>query len=176
MTCIVGLVDKGKVWIGADSVGVRGWSRTIRKDPKLFKNGEFLIGFTSSFRMGQILRFKFRPPARLDKIGDYEYLCTAWIDAVRASLKDGGYSHIDKNREEGGSFLLGYRGKLYSVDNDFQVGEPAHGYDAVGCGDDAALGALFATRGPPRQRVLTALKAAEHLSIGVAGPFIVESI
>lgn len=176
MTCIVGLVDKGKVWIGGDSAGIAGWSRTIRKDQKVFHNGEFLMGFTTSFRMGQLLRFKFKPPTPVEGIDDYEYLCTAWIDAVRECLKSGGFSHVDKNREEGGMFLVGWRGRLFSVDSDFQVGEPQLGYDAVGCGEDIALGALFATDGPPRRRVLTALKAAENFSIGVAGPFVIKSI
>jgi hypothetical protein len=55
MTCIVGIVENGKVYMGGDAAGVNGYSVRVRKDPKLFKVGEFLFGYTSSFRMGQLL-------------------------------------------------------------------------------------------------------------------------
>ena len=64
MTCIVGLEHKGKVYIGGDSAGVAGYSLSVRADQKVFINGNFIFGFTSSFRMGQILRFGFNPPRR----------------------------------------------------------------------------------------------------------------
>lgn len=62
MTCIVGLVDQGNVWIGGDSAGVGGYDLMLRADQKVFRNGDFLMGFTSSFRMGQLLRYKLSPP------------------------------------------------------------------------------------------------------------------
>lgn len=62
MTCIVGLVDKGSIYMGGDSAGVAGLSVTTRADEKVFLNGPFIMGFTTSFRMGQILRYKFVPP------------------------------------------------------------------------------------------------------------------
>jgi hypothetical protein len=36
MTCIVGLVEEGKIYLGAVSAGVGGWSLTLRKDRKVF--------------------------------------------------------------------------------------------------------------------------------------------
>lgn len=49
MTCIVGYFDKKtkKVTIGGDSAGVSGLHITIRKDPKVFRVGEFIIGCTA---------------------------------------------------------------------------------------------------------------------------------
>ena len=42
--------------------------KTVEKDEKVFQNGDFLISFTSSFRMGQLLRYAFEPPEyRADK-------------------------------------------------------------------------------------------------------------
>lgn len=75
MTAIVGFAQKGKVWIGGDSAGVGGWQITVRKDPKVFRVGDCLIGYTSSFRMGHLLRFKFRPPEQRPSADDFEYLC-----------------------------------------------------------------------------------------------------
>ncbi len=39
MTCIVGLVDNGKVYIGGDSAGCAGYDVRIREDQKVFRNG-----------------------------------------------------------------------------------------------------------------------------------------
>ena len=39
MTCIVGLVHEGVVYIGGDSAGVGGMSLTVRADEKVFQNG-----------------------------------------------------------------------------------------------------------------------------------------
>ena len=67
---------------------------TIRKDPKVFKVGNFLIGYTSSFRMGQILRFNFNPLKYVPEIhnDEYEYMCTDFIDEVRVCFREGGYT------------------------------------------------------------------------------------
>lgn len=176
MTCIVGFAEKGKVWIGGDSAGVAGWCRTIRADTKVFVRDGFVYGYTTSFRMGQLLKYKFIAPKQPDKMPDHEYLCTSWIDEIRKCLKEGGFSEIAHNRETGGAFLLGYRGRLYSIASDFQVGEPIDGLAAIGCGADFALGAMFASKGRPESRIRTALAAAALFSCGVSGPFVVESV
>lgn len=175
MTCIVGLVEGKKVYIGGDSAGVGGYDLTVRADAKVFRNGPFLFGFTSSFRMGQLLRYAFTPPKHDSDVGDFQYLVTTFVNAVRDCLKAGGFASKSNETEAGGTFLLGYRGHLYKIESDYQVGESADGYDACGCGWDVARGAMFATEGgEPEKRVKTALRAAERFSAGVRGPFVVE--
>ena len=91
----------------------------------------------------------------------------------------GGWARKENEREEGGTFLVGVRGELFTIMEDYQVGQSADGFDAVGSGTDLALGALYATReGPfrPRQRVRMALAAAERFNAGVRGPFLVKSL
>jgi ATP-dependent protease HslVU (ClpYQ) peptidase subunit len=170
MTCIIGLIDNGNVYIGGDSAGVSGLSVTIRADEKVFQNGPFIFGFTSSFRMGQLLRYKFDPPAQTVNQGDMEYMVTSFIDAVRQCFAANGFG--DKDATRGGTFLAGYKGKLYNIDSDFQVGIPSDNFDAVGCGAELALGAMFATENmKPEDRITTALGAASYFSGGVAPPF-----
>jgi ATP-dependent protease HslVU (ClpYQ) peptidase subunit len=177
MTCIVGLVHNGSVFIGGDSAGTSGWDLTIRRDPKVFRNGPYLIGYTSSFRMGQLLRFNLTVADQDPRHGDEQHMMTVFIDAVRQCFKDGGYAKIESSQENGGVFLVGYRGVLYEVENDFQVGVPDCQYQAVGCGDQVARGALFAsTIKSPTERIKVALQAAEQFSAGVRGPFIVEEL
>ena len=172
MTCIVGLVHEGVVYIGGDSAGVGGMSLTVRADEKVFQNGEFLMGFTTSFRMGQLLRYSLKPPRRHPDDDIHQYMVVDFVNAVRGCLKAGGYASKEDEVESGGTFLVGYAGHLFTVDSDYQVGIPEDGYAAVGSGQDIAQGSLFATQGQePRQRVLTALQAAERFNAGVRGPF-----
>jgi ATP-dependent protease HslVU (ClpYQ) peptidase subunit len=175
MTCIVGVEHSGGVTIGGDSAGVAGYSLTVRADQKVWRAGEFVFGFTSSFRMGQLLRYNLeapRPPAASASQADRDrWMTTEWIDAVRKVLKNGGFAEVENNVERGGLFLVGWRGSLYVIGGDFQVGRPWRGEAAVGCGDHLALGALYCARGKPRTRVRRALEAAVLHSAGVAPPF-----
>ena len=176
MTCIVGLETETGVIIGGDSAAVGGLDIRTRTDPKVFTNGPFLIGFTSSFRMGQLLRFRLHPAKQDPDIDDYEYMATVFIDAVRECLGDYGAKEVNNSVDSGGAFLVGYRGRLYEIDSDFQVGTYADGFSAVGCGTDFALGALAVNEGKkPHARVQQALEVAERFSAGVCGPFVIEA-
>lgn len=189
MSCIVGLMCGNTVWIGGDSESVAGHRRLGRMDEKVFASGEFVFGFTTSYRMGQLLQYSFQPPEHPKGMDSYRYLCTRWIDAVRECLKKGGFSEVVNNRETGGEFLLGYRGELYRVCSDFQIASSTEWFDAVGCGAEFAMGALETLVSPlavdsfkisPKKatKVLTrALEVAAKFSAGVAPPFwIVDSV
>jgi ATP-dependent protease HslVU (ClpYQ) peptidase subunit len=180
MTCIVGIVQNGKVYIGGDSAGVAGYSITVRADEKVFKKGEFIMGFTTSFRMGQLLRYKLIIPFHKPGVDTYEYMVTEFVEAVRQCLKDGGYSRNNSGEELGGTFLVGYKGELFTIDGDYQVGKSLLGYDAIGCGEDIAKGSMFTSCRladvSPDEILLDALKAAEQFSTGVRGPFTAVSI
>lgn len=176
MTCIVGYIDQKsrKTIIGADSAAVDGFEITIRKDTKVFKNGNFIIGCTSSFRMIQLLRFSFNPP-EVNKKDVYEYMCTDFVNEVRKCFETGGYLQKDtKGDEVGGQFLVGYKDRLFMIDEDFQVGEYFNGMASVGCGAPYAIGSLYSISSqkiPPKKKVHMALEAAEFYSAGVRAPF-----
>ncbi|MFI1972061.1 hypothetical protein [Streptomyces cinnamoneus] len=172
MTVIVGLVQSGRVYLGGDSAGVSGLRITVRRDPKIFRNGPYAMGFTTSFRMGQLLHHAFKAP--MPK-GDLDrFMSTVFVDRLRKCLKDGGWASKDSEQEKAGTFLVGVQGRLFAVYDDYQIAEPADGYAAVGCGDEFALGALHATESlnlKPRKRLVLALEAASHHSAGVSAPF-----
>lgn len=172
MTCIVGLLHKEKIFMGADSAGVGGYDLRIRIDSKIFKKDEFLIGFTSSFRMGQLLRYSFQIPPQKDNQDVFEYMVTDFVNAARDCFKQGGYAKISNNEETGGTFLIGYKKRLFFMESDFQIGECLEGYHAVGCGASYALGSIYSSDLlEPQERVLLALKASEAFNAGVRGPF-----
>ncbi len=171
VTCIVGVQQGGRVVIGGDSAGVAGWSITVRADTKVFRNGEFIMGFTDSFRMGQLLRYSLVPPSPQDWDLD-RFMATDFIAVVRDCLRDGGFARNDSGSESGGLFLVGIRGHLYRIDSDYQIGRSVDEYYAVGSGDEYACGSLHSTRGQdPEHRVRLALEAAAHHSSGVCPPF-----
>jgi ATP-dependent protease HslVU (ClpYQ) peptidase subunit len=177
MTCIVGVADRGAITIGGDSAGVAGLDITARSDEKVFRNGPFLFGFTSSFRMSQLLHYAFEPPARPEGQSVDAFMVTTFINAIRACFKAGGYAYRESEHEIGGCFLVGYAGRLFRIDPDYQVGESHDGYMAVGCGDAYALGVLYASAGAPADgRCTLALEAAAHHSAGVCGPFVIKTL
>lgn len=174
MTCIIGYAKKGVVWIGGDSAGVGGYNLQIRSDEKVFKKDKMIFGFTSSFRMGQIIRYCLTIPEQYQSKEDYEYLCSDFMDALIKCFSDKGYLKKKDEVKVGGVFLLGYRGNLYTVYDDFQVSKLVKDYNAVGCGEDLAMGAMFATEETdwsPESRINKALSAASEHSAGVAPPF-----
>ena len=177
MTCIVGYVKDGHVTIGGDSAGVGGLSITHRKDPKVFKNGPFIMGFTVSFRMGQLLMSSnFKPPHQKKKQSDYDFMVTTFIDSVKKCFKDGGYSQTYTSGDDrGGTFLVGYKGVLYMVQDDYQVSMSMDDYESVGCGEEFAKGVLFTLDKEknlePRDKIRLSLEAATHLSGGVRPPY-----
>lgn len=161
--------------MGADSAGVAGLSLRVRHDPKICKVGEFLLGFTTSFRMGQLLAHAFEPPLIANPYELERYMVTDFAMAVRKCFKEHGYAKKENDVESGGTFLVGVRGRLFRVADDYQIAEAADDFDACGCGEDIALGALHAlercTSLSPTERLGIALQAAERYSAGVRGPF-----
>lgn len=181
MTAVVALVEKNKIYMGADSAGacVSTLSITVRKDPKVFKNGPFLMGFTDSFRMGQLLHYSFDPPEQPKGMPDDVFMNTVFVNTIRDCLKTGGYAQTDRGVETGGTFLVGYKKNLYRIGFDYQVGISALKYDAIGCGHNLCKGSMYSTsklKMEPKKRITLALKAAETFSMGVVGPFTILSI
>jgi hypothetical protein len=87
MTCIAGIAQGGKVYIGGDSAGVAGNSQLdVRTDRKVFLSGDFVMGFTTSFRMGQLIQYAFTPPKRHPDKDVMAYMVTEFVDGLRACL------------------------------------------------------------------------------------------
>lgn len=179
MTCIVGLVDKNNrcVIIGGDSAGVSPYHDcTIRKDEKVFFNGDFLIGGTTSFRMLNILRYCFKPPI-IDTSDIYRYMCTKFIGEIRKVFSDEGFMQKnDEGKEVGGNFLVAYKDRLFVVLEDFQVGENLNGMATVGSGREYAIGALSVLINQKQScfdSVQKSLEVASMHSTSVCGPYII---
>ena len=171
MTCIIGYATGEHVYVGADSAAVRGWTVRPTTLPKVFWLDPFLIGYTTSFRMGQILQHHLSVAPQEDE-SDMRYMVVTFAEAVRGCLKEHGFAIVNDNKESGGQFLVGYKGRLYCIESDYQVAESAEGFDACGSGTDFALGAMQALEQlPPRERIRKSLEISARFCGSVLAPF-----
>ena len=183
MTCIVAITDGENMVIGGDSAGVAGLRLTVRKDPKVFiredRSGtEWLFGFTSSFKMGELIQYELAlPEIKKSNTEDlYGFMVKEFIPAVRKCFKDGGYARKKDDEESAGTFLVCLLGRIFEIEGDYQVGEPMDNFAAVGCAEDVAKGSLYTTEGRVKsslKRAQMALEAAERFSGGVRAPFVI---
>jgi predicted deacetylase len=68
--------------------------------------------------------------------------------------------------------MVGYQGRLFKIEENFQVLAERRNYMAVGSGESIALGVLYATEEKdPVTRVLTAMKASAAFNAWVREPF-----
>ena len=175
MTCIIGILDGSKVYLAGDSCGSNGYVYDNCNHSKVFKVGDFIIGGTTSFRMLDLLEFSLILPegqpfadANIDK-----FMRTTFVNAVRQCLKDGGFANVSNNVEQGGTFLIGYKNKMWRMQDDFSVINRTD-YDVVGCGSQAAMGSLYTTKEDLisiEDRINIAMGAAESIMVGVKAPF-----
>lgn len=187
MTCIIGLVEDGDIYMGSDTAAVCGWEVRTTTEPKVFTHQVYrltgaaldnsyekmLIGFTTSFRMGQLLQYKLLLSSHPDHMTDMAYLVSLFTEDVRTCLKTGGMAEIDKNVEKGGVFLIGYHNHLYVMESDYQILPVADHMDAIGNGREYALGAMLALKETmaPAARIDASLRIAERFCGAVRNPF-----
>lgn len=177
MTCIVGFVEKKRVYMAGDHMGSDGYSDLHYNNQKVFINGDFIIGYCGSFRMGQILQYDWVQPKRPKTMNnDLQYIVKLVVPSIMKAFDCKGFLQTAHSSDEagqklGGNFLLGYKGKLYHVQADFSVLEDTRGYDAVGCGLDFAKGALYWLSKDdslsPADKLRKALEATEEHSTPV---------
>jgi ATP-dependent protease HslVU (ClpYQ) peptidase subunit len=182
MTTIAGIAQDRQVWIGGDSMSSSDQDTQVVTNPKVLRlagpnDEDILIGFSGSWRMGQLIEHSLKVPAW--KKGTLEsYLSTAFVDALRKCLKDGGYAlgQDDGAENLSANFLLGFHGRLFEVHTNYCVLEGTDGFSSVGSGYRYALGSLHATRHNPSavDRITVALEAATAFNAYVGGPIRIE--
>lgn len=158
--------------MGADSAASTERRIDVCRDPKVFANGDLLIGYVGSVRIGQVLREVFVAPA-IGRESVRRYMVAVLVPAVReVLLQEGCMDACGGDALAPGWLLVGARGRLFRMCGDFQIAEPYQRFDAIGTGGPFALGALHATADlTPRQRIRAALHTAETFTPNVRRPF-----
>jgi ATP-dependent protease HslVU (ClpYQ) peptidase subunit len=190
MTCIIGAVDKetGDVYIGGDSAGVSGHDITTVSGPKVFVKGQYAFGYAGSFRFGQILKSVFEPPIYRGEVSPEDWLTGELAEHLRATVKVFGFGKSKDGREEGGLALVGFQGRLFMLQDEFEFVEARDGIMGIGIGDYYALAAMKAFQQANQdhlayteqsglytteEMVLKSLAISEFYSGGVRSPFTV---
>jgi hypothetical protein len=188
MTCIVGISDGKNVWMGGDTCASDKFSQVQIGHSKVFYktvpcvgdndsivHEKMVLGGCGMFRMMQLLEHGLSVPQIQHGQSVIGWLTIQFADEVRKLFKSKGFS-INKEGSEffNGSFLLGFRGELYHVEDSYQaICVPEHEY-SCGSGAHFAFGSLHTTRKmkwEPEKRVMTALEVAAELNPQTRGPF-----
>jgi len=184
MTCIVGMVEDGEVYIGGDSIAADGWDKDIIAERKVFRRRDILFGCAGSIRMMQLIQYHLVIPQRLPLVSDEEYIIVSLVGAIRQCLKDNGLLEVENAKEKTGQdCIIGYKGRLFLLQTDLSIYMSSFSSIAIGVGKIYAQTAMHtqqryikSKRVTPCVRIIRALEVAESLCIGVSPPFYVEQL
>lgn len=165
MTCIVGIETEGIVLIAGDIQGTGGNSKVVHTQPKVFVRNGVGFGYTTSYRFGQLIEHVLPDQVVPEKDAEvYRWLITVLVPKLKASFKEADY-------DKGGNALIGVRGQLWELQEDFSVLRSRLGYSAVGSGCEYAMGVLHAYMHLKPSRTPRACAAALRLAIEAAGTY-----
>lgn len=173
MTCIIAIEQNGIVTMGGDRMGSNGYTGAPVAESKVFKKGGVLIGYTSSFRMGQLLQHALTIPVLPAEIDLDKWVAIDFMQAIRQVYQDNGWDGQKDNKAEHGSFLMAVNGRCYEIQSDYSFIRNLSGEYAVGSGTSFALGSLRSTRGKlsAEKRILEGLETASEYVVTVQGPY-----
>ncbi len=212
MTAVVGFTQYNWAYIGADSSAISNTTVNPRLNTKVFgvqavarnasgwgnassweegvltrTDGKLsmrvVFGFSTSFRIGQVLQYKFAVGSNFPELPGYpellsEFMATEFVDYWKRCARDNGVVTMINGMESCGDFMVGIAGRLFTVYKDFQVAESVSGYEVIGMegGRNVALGAMHALErlNPfmgPKIRMRAVLEAASYHCTNVCPPF-----
>ena len=146
-------------------------SVTIRKEPKIFIRGDYIVGYAGSFRMGKVMEHVFSYPVPPENDDLDKFLNTIFINQLRECLEENKLD-LDSDKDSA-DLLVGVRGRLFDFNMDFHFGEDAHDFASIGSGSSYAMGSLYSTSTMKDQmkRCKLALEAAQEFNSWVRPPF-----
>lgn len=144
MSVAVGLKTRDAVYIGADSMESDGFVRIISKIPKIFRLGKIIIAGTGSSRVLQLISSLTIEQVRNGQ-DERLYLNNTLVPEIMRILSEAGsMTRGDQEHLMDAYFLIGIRGRLFILDCDFHLIEPADNIAAIGSGEQVSYGALEA--------------------------------
>ena len=180
MTCVVAVLGyDGTVCLASDSSAVEDNLILRRAAPKIFKLGEFGIGYCHSFRLGQIIEHFLKPPTLAKEASEKEilgYMVTKFVPALKAVLEQNDYPTQDDEKTDW-SIIVCVRGCIFTIESDFHVGYDRTPFAAIGAGTEYALGSMKTSMSSARREIgaklvaENALWVAEYFSPSVTSPF-----
>jgi ATP-dependent protease HslVU (ClpYQ) peptidase subunit len=179
MTCIVGIAENSKVWLGADALYSNGHTGSFG-EPKILKiNDDLSVAHSGTGRVNNLLSYDFKLKGNPEQPPG-EYLIKTFIPALKECLRRNGELEEVSGKENAEEwFIVACKGKLYQMFNDFSIREAMRGYEASGSGYQFALGSLESTKNiglSPKQRIKIAIKATTEHCVSVGGKITVVKV
>lgn len=176
MSVVVGLVSpEGQVILGADSAITSGNKQISIKGIKLFPLFDLIIGACGMLKPAQVLKYELVVPEHPAGYTAEEYVHIFFIPALTECFKEEPIPFEDESPSiTGASFLVGYQGQLFEIDEYLACTTHTDTYAAIGSGSGYALGSLATTELydiTPKDRVQLALEAAAKFDPFVCKPF-----
>lgn len=176
MSCVVGYVDKDVIYMGGDSAATGDGSsdQRLRKSEKVFRltgqnDTEIVVGFCGSYRIGYFLKHCFELPAAGLRQEPQSYVYRSFLPDLEDQMVR------NKIKLTGSEILVGFRGRLFLIEEDFSPTESMEHFEACGEGGPYALGALYILskddRYTPEEKVTMALTASSMYCSVVRPPF-----
>lgn len=153
LTVIVGLVDKGKLYMGGDrSTSDEKYIESMY-EPKVSKHGKILFGYAGNVGVGQLITYQFEFP----QVETPEQFHSDFTPALRAFIKEQGMSFSPDDDVE---CLVGAAGYMWAMHLwDFQA--IPYSKTALGSGGGIALGSLYSDKSKSMNtRIENAIEAA----------------
>lgn len=181
MTVVLAYSDKNSntAFMAGDSCASDPINQSLVKNPKVFHpvgRSDVLIGCAGSFRMPNLMQHVsgiFPPEEELatDDI-DMAYLVTEFTPVIRAITDD-------FDEDDIWEMLIAVGNRIYRMQMDLSILEPADDCDAIGIGGSVALGAFkvlneLAPYRSVEERMRHALTVACNSCQGCSAPFTVE--
>lgn len=163
MTCIVALKHDNLIYMAGDRAASNESIIGTLATPKIFKKGEYLIGYAGSMA-GKRLAYHFDPPQPGPYVEIDEFMHTTFLNYLHnlyeeVWINDGEPLDLD--------LVIGIRDKIYDHNaTNMALNEYSREYLASGSGMEYAYGYLYsgANANDPYQRVSGAVKAAIEFS------------
>lgn len=174
MTVIVGYVDKEKkeMYFGADTCIGYGNFTIDKVDDKIisFPEQELVIGFAGSWYPIQLIKHNIEIPDYEEGSDIMSYMVKEFVPMI-SSIVEGTISETTAL-----GILIGFKGRLFEVDEQFCVTEPSLHYHAIGSGDRHAIGCLhtmdnYVESATSQTKVDAALNCATKFILNVRPPF-----
>ena len=191
MTVVAGIASAGGIILGADSFASGSDVGFTLAGPKVVelmvhapapgaivkRTLKLLIGASGAPRIASTLKHLVTPPVYDDPSEDPERYVLRLIDVIRDVARARGLIMVRDGQEKlDGRLLIGFKGRLFVVSDDYDLLEPKNGMAAIGCADSVTLAAMLAFHrsGAHHDRydvLQCALEVAAELDIHVRGPF-----
>lgn len=174
MTAIVGVVSESGALLAADSQATGANSIRMLRESKTFQFTETIaVACCGSGRFGQLVTTWLDdyleepyPPLGAD---EEVWAKRVFIPALVACLDEHGFLHRYEEDSSIGigesGYLLAIRNRVFRGEADFSIDEPEYAFEAMGSGEEAAMGAMHKATSAST----SFLEASELREVALAG-------